>query len=248
MTNEMPRIKIGIVEDEMVIARTIENSLDELGYKHCGPASSYGEALEVLEKEKPDLLLLDINLAGKKDGIDVAEKINELYPMPFIFLTANSDLATIDRAKKVKPHAYIVKPFSKEELFAAIEIAFSNYSEKGIKTPAANLEKTLATFVFLKDGKHFHKVHYSDIAYIQSDNNYTSVYFTSKRKLMIRSPFVEFLETLPRAMFTRVQRSYAVNITNIDSIEVDDVNIGGTKVPVSKAYRESLMKLLGLSE
>ena len=244
----MPRIKVGIVEDEMVIARTIESSLDELGYEHCGPASSYGEALELLETDKPDLLLLDINLAGKKDGIDVAERINQSYPMPFIFLTANSDLATIERAKRVKPHAYIVKPFSKEELFAAIEIAFSNYSDKRKKMTAVKFSNAPAQFVFLKDGKHFHKVYYSEIAYIESDNNYTSVYFTSKRKLMIRSPFVEFLETLPPSMFTRVQRSYAVNIANIDSVEVDDVNIGGTKVPISKAYRESLLKLLGIAE
>lgn len=241
---DMPRIKIGIVEDEMVIARTIESSLDELGYEHCGPASSYGEALELLETEKPDLLLLDINLAGKKDGIDVAEKVNLLYKIPFIFLTANSDLATIDRAKKVKPPAYIVKPFSKEELFAAIEIALSNYSDNRNKTATG----AATDFVFLKDGKHFHKVNYSEIAYIESDNNYTSVYFTTKKKLMVRSPFAEFLETLPSSMFTRVQRSYAVNITRIDSLEPDDVNIGGTKVPVSKSYREPLMKLLGISE
>ena len=97
------KITIGIVEDEMVIARTIEHTLDELGYAHCGPACTYGEAMELLEEEKPDLLLLDINLAGKKDGIDVAEKIRQLYQMPFIFLTANSDMATIERAKKVRP-------------------------------------------------------------------------------------------------------------------------------------------------
>ncbi len=67
----MSRIKIGIVEDEVVIAHTIESTLDDLGYEYCGPASSYGEALELLETDKPDLLLLDINLAGKKDGIDL---------------------------------------------------------------------------------------------------------------------------------------------------------------------------------
>ena len=59
----MSRIKIGIVEDEVVIAHTIESTLDDLGYEYCGPASSYGEALELLETDKPDLLLLDINLA-----------------------------------------------------------------------------------------------------------------------------------------------------------------------------------------
>lgn len=245
----MAQIKIGIVEDEMVIARTIESTLDDLGYEYCGPASSYGQALELLETDKPDLLLLDINLAGKKDGIDVAEKVNLLYQLPFIFLTANSDMATIERAKKVKPHAYIVKPFSKEELFAAIEIAFSNYSDNRNKAAAAHNPATaVADFVFLKDGKHFHKVFYSEIAYLESDNNYTSVHCTTKKKLMVRSPFTEFLETLPASMFMRVQRSYAINITKIDSLELDDVNIGGAKVPISKPYRDALMKLLGISE
>src|ERR1700739_3345206 len=125
----MSVLKIGIVEDELVIGRTILNTLDELGYQHCGPAINYTEAIEMLERDRPDLLLLDIQLSGKKDGIDVAEKLNELYHIPFIFLTANSDGDTIERAKKVKPNAYIVKPFTREELFAAIEIAFSNFAD-----------------------------------------------------------------------------------------------------------------------
>ena len=109
----MADLKIGVVEDELVIARTILTTLDELGYLHCGPSINYTEALEMLEHDKPDLLLLDIQLAGRKDGFDIAEHINERYKLPFIFLTANSDIETIDRAKKVKPHAYIVKPFTK---------------------------------------------------------------------------------------------------------------------------------------
>jgi DNA-binding response OmpR family regulator len=140
----MTVLKIGVVEDELVIARTILSSLDELGYAHCGPAISYTEAIEMFDNDRPDLVLLDIQLAGRKDGFDVAEKINEVYNVPFIFLTANSDFETIDRAKEVKPHAYIVKPFTKEELYAAIEIAFSNFTgsqtsekpEKELRTTA----------------------------------------------------------------------------------------------------------------
>src|SRR5215217_4281149 len=124
----MTVLKIGVVEDELVIARTILNTLDELGYAHCGPAINYTEAIEMIETEKPDLLLLDIQLSGRKDGFDVAGKLNESHKLPFIFLTANSDIETIDRAKSVKPHAYIVKPFTKEELYAAIEIAFNNFT------------------------------------------------------------------------------------------------------------------------
>ncbi|RYY58460.1 MAG: response regulator transcription factor [Chitinophagaceae bacterium] len=244
----MPRIKIVIVEDEMVIARTIESTLDELGYTCCGPASSYGEALELLETEKPDLVLLDINLAGKKDGIDLAEKINVLYQIPFIFLTANSDMATIERAKKVKPHAYIVKPFNKEELFAAIEIAFSNYTAQRNASDATSVLTPVTGSTFLKDGKHFHRVAYADIVYIESDNNYTAVFLVNARKLLIRSSFTEFLGTLPISMFVRIHRSYAVNTSRIDSIDTDDVTVGGVQVPLSRSYRENVMKVLGISE
>lgn len=245
----MPAINIGIVEDEMVIARTIESSLDDLGYEHCGPATTYGEALELLETDKPDLLLLDINLGSRKDGIDVAEKINLLYKIPFIFLTANSDLATIERAKKVKPHAYIVKPFSKEELFAAIEIALSNFNDKNNNKPSKETPSLAVNdFVFLKDGKHFHKVRYSDISYLESDNNYTCVHYNTNNKLLVRSSFSDFLETLSPSIFVRVHRSFAVNITKIDSLEPEEVNIGGSKIPLSKSYREPLMKRLGINE
>src|SRR6476660_8248540 len=171
----MSRIKIGIVEDEVVIAHTVESTLDDLGYEHCGPAFSYGEALELLETDKPDLLLLDINLAGKRDGIDLAEKINLLYRLPFIFLTANSDLATIERAKKVKPHAYIVKPFNKEELFAAIEIAFSNYSgNRNAAKPEPTDAYHTKEYMFVRDGYVFRKIFFNGLLYLESDANYVT--------------------------------------------------------------------------
>jgi len=130
----MSVLKIGVVEDELVITRTIVTALEELGYPHCGPAINYTEAIEMLEDEKPDLVLLDIQLAGRKDGFDVAENLNENHRLPFIFLTANSDVETIERAKKIKPHTYIVKPFTKEELYAAIEIAFNNVKARRSQT------------------------------------------------------------------------------------------------------------------
>src|ERR1700712_3721751 len=157
--NLMKTLKVGIVEDELVIARTIVNTLDELGYSCSGPAINYTEAMEMLENNLPDLVLLDIQLSGKKDGIDVAQKINEIYRLPFIFLTANSDAETIDRAKKVKPHAYIVKPFTREELFAAIEIAFSNFTGTVADTKAGQVASYhTKDYMFVKDGYVFRKI------------------------------------------------------------------------------------------
>ena len=245
----MTVLKIGVVEDELVIARTILSTLDELGYSHCGPAINYTEAIEMLEHNKPDLLLLDIQLSGKKDGIDVAQKLNELYQVPFIFLTANSDAETIDRAKKVKPHAYIVKPFTKEELFAAIEIAFSNFTGNRIDAkPEQATSYHTKDFMFVKDGYVFRKIFFNELLYLESDANYVTLHLKSQKKVMIRSTLNDFIELLDQKTFIRIHRSYSVNINLLDDIFPTEVSVEGIKIPIGKSYREELFKALGIKE
>lgn len=245
----MAVLKIGIVEDELVIARTIVSTLDELEYLHCGPAINYTEALEILANDKPDLLLLDIQLSGRKDGIDVAEKVNELYQVPFIFLTANSDAETIERAKKVKPHAYIVKPFTKEELFAAIEIAFSNFTGNNAQAkqeqPAAYHTKD---FMFVKDGYVFRKIFFNELLFLESDANYVTLHLKSEKKVMVRSTLNDFTDQLDPQTFIRIHRSYSVNISMVDDIFPTELSIQSTKIPIGKSYREELFKTLGIKE
>jgi len=245
----MSLLKIGIVEDELVIARTILNTLDELGYSHCGPAINYTEAMEMLDDNKPDLLLLDIQLSGKKDGIDVAQKINELYQIPFIFLTANSDAETIDRAKKVKPHAYIVKPFTKEELFAAIEIAFSNFTGNRFNAKSEKVASYHAKdYIFIRDGYVFRKFFFNELLYLESDANYVTIHLQSQKKVMVRSTLSDFNEKIDQKIFIRVHRSYSVNINKIEEIFPTEITIQGVKIPIGKSYREELFKTLGLKE
>ncbi|GAB4024530.1 LytR/AlgR family response regulator transcription factor [Spirosoma gilvum] len=245
----MSVLKIGVVEDELVIARTILHTLEELGYSPCGPAINYTEALELLEQDKPDLLLLDIQLAGRKDGIDVAQKLNDTHPIPFILLTANSDAETIDRAKKVKPHAYIVKPFTKEELYAAIEIAFSNFTgnQTDVK-PASVVSNSARSFVFVKEGYVFRKVFFNELLFLESDANYVTLHLKSTKKIMVRSTIQEFAAQLDPTLFLRTHRRYSVNISLIDEIFPTEIALQGTKIPIGKSYREELFKALGLNE
>src|SRR5258706_2056312 len=245
----MSVLKIGIVEDELVIARTILSTLNELGYSHCGPAINYTEAMEMLEHNKPDLLLLDIQLSGKKDGIDLAQKINELYQIPFIFLTANSDAETIDRAKKVKPHAYIVKPFSKEELFAAIEIAFSNFTGNRSNAKSEHASSYYSKdYMFVRDGYVFRKIFFNELLYLESDANYVILHLKSQKKVMVRSTLNDFTKEIDQKIFIRVHRSYSVNINMIDDIFPTEISVTGIKIPVGKSFREDLFKALGIKE
>lgn len=241
-------IKIGIVEDELIIAEKIKMLLIEMGYETCEPVSNFTDALKMIAEEKPDLLLLDINLNAEKDGLDIAEKVNELHQLPFIFLTANSDAQTIERAKKVRPGAYIVKPFSKEELFAAIEIAFNNYSKlkSTLSKPAS--QQTQKDFIFIRDQHKFIKILFSEIIFIESRENYVLIHTKEKKSNMIRSTFNDFLEQLPDGKFFRTHRSYALQLEAVDHVEPTEVFAGGYKIPLSNTYRPGLLSLLGIRD
>jgi DNA-binding NarL/FixJ family response regulator len=124
----MGKIKVGIVEDEMIISDTICLALKKLNYVPCTPANSFERAVHMIEKEQPNVVLLDINLNAALDGIDLAHYINTNFALPIIYLTANSDKSTIERCKTTLPSAFLIKPFSNDELFSAIEIALFNHS------------------------------------------------------------------------------------------------------------------------
>jgi CheY-like chemotaxis protein len=128
----MPKIKILVVEDESLVAKDIQNMLRGLGYEVMDVFSTGEEALVALRESDPDLVLVDIVLKGKIDGIVTAERIWETYGIPVIYLTAYADETTLLRAKVTEPFGYILKPFNERELQTTIEMAF--YKAKMDKT------------------------------------------------------------------------------------------------------------------
>lgn len=119
--------KIMVVEDEWVVADQLCRNLEDLGYKVCSTASSGDEAIRKVEADSPDLILMDIVLKGKMDGIETAERINSQFNIPMIYLTAYTNQEYIERAKQTKPFSYLVKPFNQKELYANIEMALHNH-------------------------------------------------------------------------------------------------------------------------
>ncbi|MDX1364084.1 response regulator [Arenibacter latericius] len=108
--------KILIVEDNMVIQMFLEFTINEIDNVVIRTANNGEEALNMMEKETPDLVLLDIGLNGKYNGIEIAEIVNEKYGIPIVFITGNSDQATLDRAKKANPEYIINKPIDEYQL------------------------------------------------------------------------------------------------------------------------------------
>ncbi|MDI6884971.1 MAG: response regulator [archaeon] len=115
--------KILVVDDEVVITTQLEERLTSIGYEVVGRASSGESAIKMARFLRPDLILMDIVMPGKLDGIDAAETIKAELDIPVIFLTAYADDKYVERAKSIEPSGYIVKPFHESEIKAAIEVA-----------------------------------------------------------------------------------------------------------------------------
>ncbi|MDG2448954.1 MAG: response regulator transcription factor [Saprospiraceae bacterium] len=126
----MENYRILIVEDEVLIAEDIRISLNELGYDISDICYDSENAMDSIYKSRPDMVILDINIRGSKNGIEIAEIINEKYQIPFIFLTSLSDRDTLEKAKKTRPKGYLTKPFKDKDLLTTIEMAIYNHSQE----------------------------------------------------------------------------------------------------------------------
>ena len=118
-----------IVEDEGIIAADLAACLDDLGYQIAGEAATGEDALLQAAARRPDLVLMDIKLAGAMDGITAANRLRLEQDIPVIFLTSHADDATLDRARESQPFGYLIKPFAERELRAAIETSIFRHTE-----------------------------------------------------------------------------------------------------------------------
>lgn len=126
----MQEKSILIVEDEGVVALSIQAVLTKMGYSVVGIAVSGNEAIALAMEYKPDVILMDIHIKGNMDGIQTTEKLNEITDIPVIFLTAYADDETVRRAIKTRSHSYLVKPYNPRELYSNIEFAIYKHRMK----------------------------------------------------------------------------------------------------------------------
>lgn len=119
----MPPLKIFLVEDDDILAKTTEWRVQRLGYEFSGRAASGKEAVTRVLQLQPDIILMDINLRGETDGVETAGIILAKKEIPIIYITANADDETLARAKRTNPKGYLVKPFDDKALMMAIEFA-----------------------------------------------------------------------------------------------------------------------------
>jgi two-component system, LytTR family, response regulator LytT len=223
------KIKIWIIEDEALIAQNLQFTLEDLGYEVLGQSYDFESGMEAIENENFDLLLLDINLGGKREenGLAIAQSLKKIKEVPFIFLTAYNDKDTIMTAAALRPSAYIIKPANAATLFAAVQTAIENHSMK----KAAVMPGETATepdFFFSKIGSKIHKIHWKDVAKLESIKNYVSIRtFDAATEYLIRGSLVQVIQNMvPGNMqkdFLRINRATLLQRSAITALGFDSV-------------------------
>ena len=240
-------IRVLIVEDDALYAEQLRLDLEEMDFLVIDVVDNAKSAIHLVKISRPEIILMDINLNGEMDGITAAHQIFTLDPTPIIFITSLSDNQTFDRAKKVHPFAYLIKPANKISLRHSIELAIENFNEKSLAQ-----KLTLEQFPFLKknllikEGNKLVKLTIENIHLIEVEEKYCSIY-GENRKFVVRISLKDILEKLENDKFLRIHRNYVVNIDKIIAIDLEK-NVVQTELkdlPLGRKYRSEIINSKG---
>ena len=239
----MPKqIQVLIVEDEFIIADYIQGCLLNLGYEVVGICTNYEDAVAALQNYQPDIAIIDIGIKGDKNGIDIANYISDNLHIPFIFASSHGDKGTIDKAKQTRPAAYLIKPFTEEDLYAAIETALVNFGTQKIKTEPEEEIILINDGFFIRHKNKFIKILLEELMYAEASDNYVNL-FTTETHFTLKTTLLKLQEVLPH-YFLRIQKSYIVNLHQLKSFDSEEVVVHNKTLPIGKSYNEALFEKL----
>jgi len=249
----MPKKNILVIEDEAIVSKDIQQSLNKLGYNIVGSADTGENAIILALETKPDLVLMDIMLKGDMSGIDAAEQIRDKLSIPVIYLTAYADECILEKAKITEPYGYIIKPFKEIDLHTLIEIALYKHSKEREVIKERDFlysiveNKDVEGFVFVKSNSRLVKVKTSSILFVEALKDYV-VINAAEVKYTIHSTMKDIQKKLPVKEFQRIHRSYIVRLDKIIAIEQPNAVIEGSKkmLPIGGSYKGDLFKRLNL--
>jgi YesN/AraC family two-component response regulator len=206
-----------IVEDERIVAQHISYILQDEGFSICAIAADGKTAIKKIVEFQPDLILLDIQIKGEIDGIEVAEQIQSLYNIPILYLTAFSDVKTLERAQATNPMGYVLKPFRQEQLLSSIAVALATHTAQKNKPvdQASPAEKASApyrlkpTIAYINEHLH-HEINLEVLAgAIGMNSSYFSRFFRQEIGL---SPYQYIIQQrIEKAKVLLLQRNILIN-------------------------------------
>ncbi|MCG8327380.1 MAG: response regulator transcription factor [Chitinophagales bacterium] len=236
------------MEDDLSFALELGILIKKIGCSVIRPVDHSAEALELIYSESPDLILMDINIKGRMNGVEIGQKIRHLE-IPILYITSFDDEVIYQEAKKSRMIGYLVKPVSKYSLTTAINLAISNakmMSQTEEKNQAKTGDFVFRETLFFKKKNIYHKVQLSEIVYVEADDKYCLTHTVTNEKFVARIAISKMERNLPREQFFRIHRSYLVGLNKISSVNFFEgtLRVGEKELPISRANRKLLQELM----
>jgi two-component system LytT family response regulator len=243
----MDNINVLIIEDTPAESDALVKVLTANNYNIVGIAPTYNEALTLFYNNAIDVVVIDVFLDGKPDGVTFAETIN-IVPnglKPFVFLTSSKDRQIFERAKLTKPFSFLLKPFNELEILYALEMAVEKfYGQTNVFVSEEQDTVISDDYLFIKKNKALKKVRIGDIVYIEVEDRYCNI-ITEVEKFVILISLTKIIQFLDPNKFSQTHRNYIVNLSKIEEIVVNDnlvVLKGNHKVVLSDKYKDFVKK------
>ncbi len=238
----MNPLKILIVEDELITAMDLRETLEVAGHQVTSIARNYQEALKALDRQLPDLALIDIKLDGSAgDGITTARELVRQHPMPIIYLTANSEPQMFQSARETRPAAYLLKPFRHDELKLQIELAYYNFQLKSTN----DADVPLYVYWPVRDG--YEKIDLKEVLYLEANGAYTKAYLMKRKEpYQISTNLSHLAHYFLAPNFYRLSRSLLINLDHLERLEHNHVYLANYRpaIQIPASGRKELMKKL----
>jgi DNA-binding LytR/AlgR family response regulator len=240
------KVKIVIVEDELLIAESLRMMLESLGYE---VPAIFNSGLEVIKNFRPgfaDIVIMDIELANNTNGIDTAIELKKICDPPIIFITNNTDERVRKKAiYETSALHYVAKPFSKLDISIAIDLTLKLSADKeGTSKKTNEFSHLMNDSIFVKDGSSFKKIMISDIRFLKADGSYCNLFY--KNNNILFSENLSFLEgklSFAKSLL-RVHRSYIINVNYIKKIQENRLWIDDEEIPIGITYKKELSDLI----
>ena len=230
-----------IIDDEHLAQQILEEYVAKVSFLELkGSFSSAMEAAAQMDKDKPDLLFLDINMPDL-NGLSF---ISMLHPKPIIILTTAYDQYAL-KAFDLEVTDYLLKPIPFERFYKSVlRVYQESQPHEQEKPEVPSTSKNDAEYLFLKVGFKIQKVQISEILFVEGMKDYIQIH-TGKEKIMTLLSFAQLAKLLPEQKFLRVHRSFMVALDKIDHIEKNRISIGDQHIPISDSYADAFFKKLG---
>lgn len=236
-------LNILLIEDQAITAADIKETLEKAGHRITAKAVNRQQALAAIEKEMPDLAIVDIHLEGStEDGIAIVQEFFMLNSLPIIYLTANSETPTFHRALKTRPTAYLLKPFNNKELAFQVELAFLNQYEK---LPRHSLYEAEALYIPVN--KSHIRLEKRDILYVEAQGSYVKIFTTIQPvPFLLTMHLGHVIQYFSPEHFFRLSRSFLISLNHIVKIDSQYLYISNVKDPfrIPESSRTELFKNL----